>query len=170
MANLTKSLDLMADLIKVFDGEGLTKAAPDFHQKTRELLERAHRAAPHDPDLRYDIEQHLKSIPPAPADELKPIPPPDRYSLPFDQWSKVNLYQKAEAPFKQHLATDRALATVKPAPKEPVAPVVPEHEQKLAAAHAKIEHMKGLLHRIKGFVPTSGHTHDYHKEIEESLK
>ena len=141
MANLTKSLDLMTDLIKAFDGEGLTKAAPDFHQKTRELLERAHRAAPHDPDLRYDIEQHLKSIPHAPADELKPIPPPDRYSLPFDQWSKVNLYQKAEAPFKQHLATDRALATVKPAHKEPVAPVAaPVHDHM-----AKIQELKGLL-------------------------
>ncbi len=61
-----------------------------------------------------------------------------------------------DAPFKQSLATDRALATVKPAPKEPVAPVVPEHEQKLAAAHAKIEELKGLLRSAKPHINEHG--------------
>jgi hypothetical protein len=66
MANLTKSLDLMTDLIKAFDGE---------------------------------------------------------------------------APFKQHLANDRALATVRSIPKEPVAPVAaPVHDHM-----AKIQELRGLL-------------------------
>lgn len=66
-----------------------------------------------------------------------------------------------EAPFKQHLATDRALATVRAAPKQPVAPVVPEHEQKLAAAHAKIEELKGVLRGALKHVRRHGQTSDH---------
>lgn len=209
MANLSKSLELITDLIKTFDGEVLRKSSVElatdvvphggkhylvhtYHNPTMwspknekhetvvfecdpkgnhyggELHMQRHasegQALEHHKQVVQNIHPFIEEMASHATSYLDKSTPEDEAAY-YNVTGTRNVPQSGQKPaapsFKRPLATDRALATVRAAPKQPVAPVVPEHEQKLAAAHAKIEELKGVLRGALKHVRRHGQTSDH---------